>query len=315
MFIAAQFDIVRAVNVARLQIVAAAVLFSTGGAAIKATSFDGLSGGIAVACLRSGVAALAIAIMLPRSRRNWSWRTLLVGATFAVTLILFVAGNKLTTSANTIFLQSTAPLWIAIAAPFVLRERVVRRDLILMTVLAAGLALFFVDSPAPVDTAPRPLLGNILAVISGVGWAGTVMGLRWLGRRDGTDAAAAATVAGNLIAFVICLPVALGPAASSHGADWLLILYLGVIQIGLAYVFVTKAVEHLRALEVSLLLYVEPALNPIWAFLVHGETVGRLSIVGGLVILAATAIKTWQDGRYALPVSAEPAAVVESDTS
>ena len=86
-------------NVARLQIVAAAVLFSTGGAAIKATSFDGLSGGIATACYRSGVAAIAIALFLPRSRRNWSRRTLLVGATFAVTLILFVAANKLTTSA------------------------------------------------------------------------------------------------------------------------------------------------------------------------------------------------------------------------
>jgi drug/metabolite transporter (DMT)-like permease len=293
------------VNVARLQIVAAAILFSTGGAAIKATSFDGLSGGIAVACFRSGVAALAIAILLPRSRRNWSWRTLLVGFTFAVTLILFVAGNKLTTSANTIFLQSTAPLWIALTAPFLLRERIVRRDVIFMTVLAVGLALFFVDATAPIDTAPRPLLGNILAVISGVGWAGTVMGLRWLGRRDGADAAAAATVSGNLIAFLVCLPFAVGPATDSVGSDWLWILYLGIIQIGLAYVFITKAMPHLRALEVSLLLYVEPALNPVWSWMAHGETVGKFAILGGVLILGATAIKTWQDGRDTVPVSAD----------
>lgn len=301
-----QFDIVRPVNVARMQIVAAAILFSTGGAAIKATSFDGLSGGIAVACFRSGVAAVAIAIMLPRSRHNWSWRTLLVGATFAVTLILFVAGNKLTTSANTIFLQSTAPLWIALAAPFLLHERVVRRDIIFMTVLAVGLTLFFVDAPAPVDTAPQPLLGNILAVISGVGWAGTVMGLRWLGRRESSDAAAAATVAGNLIAFVVCLPFAIGPATDSVGSDWVWILYLGIIQIGLAYVFITKAMPHLRALEVSLLLYVEPALNPVWSWLAHGETVGGLSILGGVLILGATALKTYQDGRETVPITAEP---------
>lgn len=285
-----------------MQIVAAAILFSTGGAAIKATSFDGLSGGIAVACFRSGVAALAIAILLPRSRHNWSWRTLVVGATFAVTLILFVAGNKLTTSANTIFLQSTAPLWIAIAAPFLLRERVVRRDLIFMTVLAVGLALFFVDATGPIETAPRPLLGNILAVISGVGWAGTVMGLRWLGRRDGTNAAAAATVAGNLIAFVVCLPFAIGPATDSVGSDWLWIVYLGVIQIGLAYVFITRAMPHLRALEVSLLLYVEPALNPVWAWMAHGETVGKFAILGGVLILGATAFKTWVDGRSTVPI-------------
>ena len=294
-----QFDIVSRVNAARLQIVAAALLFSTGGAAIKATSFDGLSGGIAVACFRSGVAAIAIALFLPRSRRNWSWRTILVGATFAVTLILFVAANKLTTSANTIFLQSSAPLWIALVAPILLRERVGRVDVIFMGVLGAGLALFFVDAPDPVGTAPQPLLGNVLAVISGVGWAGTVMGLRWLGRRDGTDAAAAATVAGNLIACLLCLPLAIGPAAGAVADDWLLIAYLGVIQIGLAYVFVTKAMPHLRALEVSLLLYVEPALNPVWSWLVHGETVGPLSIGGGLVILGATAARSWYETRTA----------------
>jgi len=292
-----QFDIVRSVNVARLQIVAAAVLFSTGGAAIKSTSFDGLSGGMAVACFRSGVAALAIALMLPRSRRHWSRRTVLVGVGFAATLILFVVANKLTTSANTIFLQSTAPLWIALAAPFLLRERVNRLDVILMATLGAGLALFFVDAPTPIETAPQPLLGNILAVISGVGWAATVMGLRWLGRSEGADAAAAATVAGNLTAFVLCLPFAIGPATGSGGGDWLLILYLGVIQIALAYVFLTSAVRHVRALEVSLLLYVEPVLNPVWAWLVHGETVGALSIIGGSVILGATAARTWVDMR------------------
>ena len=288
-------------NVARLQIVAAAILFSTGGAAIKSTTFDGFTGGVATACFRSGIAAIAIMIFLPRSRHGWTWRTWLVGFTFAVTLILFVAANKLTTSANTIFLQSTAPLWIAVAAPFLLRERVNRVDMMFMAVLGAGLALFFVDSPEAVKTAPQPLLGNILAVISGVGWAGTVMGLRWLGRRDGADSAAAATVAGNLIAFVICLPLAIGPATESVPKDWLYIAYLGIIQIGLAYVFVTKAMPHLRALEVSLLLYVEPALNPIWAWMVHGETVGALSIAGGVVILGATAVKTWWDTRR-LPV-------------
>ena len=285
-------------NAARLQIVVAAALFSTGGAAIKSTSFHGFSGGIATACLRSGVATVAIAVFLPRSRRNWSWRTLAVGATFAVTLILFVAANKLTTSANTIFLQSTAPLWIAISAPFLLREHVTRMDVIFMAVLGAGLALFFIDSPAAVTTAPEPLLGNLLATVSGVGWAGTVMGLRWLGRREGADSAAAATVAGNLIACLVCLPLAVGPVADATGRDWLLIAYLGIVQIALAYVFVTKAMPHLRALEVSLLLFVEPALNPIWAWLVHGETVGALSIVGGVVILGATATKTWWDSRH-----------------
>lgn len=289
-------------NVARLQIVVAALLFSTGGAAIKSTSFDGLSGGIAVACFRSGIAAVAIALFLPRSRRNWSRRTLLVGATFAVTLILFVAANKLTTSANTIFLQSTAPLWIALAAPALLHERVTRRDFIFMGVLGVGLALFFVDLPDPVHTAPKPMLGNILAVISGMGWAGTVMGLRWLGSREGTDSAAAATVAGNVIACLVCLPLAIGPATEASANDWLLVLYLGVVQIGLAYVFLTKAVPFLPALEVSLLLFVEPVLNPVWSWLVHGETIGVVSMIGAAMILGATAVRAWYENRLTRPL-------------
>ncbi len=288
---------VRRVNVARLQMVLAAVLFSTGGAAIKATSFDGLSGGMAVACFRSAIAAVAIAAFLPRSRSGWSWRTWAVGAIFAVTLILFVVANKLTTSANTIFLQSTAPLWIAIAAPTFLHEKVRRSDLAFMVVMGLAMALFFVDAPTAVDTAPQPLLGNILAVCSGVGWAGSLMGLRWLGKYEGTDSAAAATVAGNIVACLVCLPFALGPATGSNGRDWLLLIFLGVVQIGLAYVCVTAAVRHLAAFEVSLLLYVEPALNPVWSWLAHGETVGALTIVGGLVILGATAVKTFIDTR------------------
>jgi drug/metabolite transporter, DME family len=285
------------VTVARLQIIAAAILFSTGGAAIKATSFDGLGGGLTVACFRSLIAAVALALFLPRARRGWSWRTWVVGGVFAVTLILFVVGNKLTTSANTIFLQSTAPFWIALTAPFLLHERVRRTDLMFMGVMVAAMALVFLDAPAPVETAPQPLLGNILSVLSGVGWAGSLMGLRWLGKYEGTDSAAAATVAGNLVAFVVCLPFALGPAMDSTGGDWLLLIFLGVVQIGLAYVCVTAAVRHLPAFEVGLLLYVEPALNPVWTWMVHGETVGGLTILGGVVILAATAVKTYIDTR------------------
>ncbi|HLS47395.1 MAG TPA: hypothetical protein VK012_02685, partial [Gemmatimonadales bacterium] len=100
-------------NAARLRLVLAALLFSTGGAAIKATTLTAWQ----VAGFRSGVAALVLFLLLPESRRGWSWRTLLVGISYAATLLLFVLANKLTTSANTIFLQSTAPLYILILSP------------------------------------------------------------------------------------------------------------------------------------------------------------------------------------------------------
>ncbi|MFO0567651.1 MAG: EamA/RhaT family transporter, partial [Polyangiaceae bacterium] len=92
----------------RVQVVLAALCFSTGGAAIKATSL----GAFQVASFRSGVAALAMLLLLPRARARWSWRALLVGLAYASTMVLFVSSNKLTTAANTIFLQSSAPLYV-----------------------------------------------------------------------------------------------------------------------------------------------------------------------------------------------------------
>lgn len=279
-------------------VVAAAVLFSTGGAAIKAVDLSGLG----VACLRSGIAAAALFLMIPGARRGWSWRTLLVGVAFAATLILFVQANKLTTSANTIFLQSTSPLYLLLLGPVLLREPVHRRDLVFMAVLAAGMALFFISSEDAVDTATNPALGNVLALCSGVGWALTVAGLRWVGRGPHPAGAGAAAVAGNAIAFVVCLPaVATGPAPEA--ADWVWLIYLGVFQIGVAYVFLTSSVRTVGALEVSLLLFVEPALNPVWSWLVHGEVPGPWALVGGAVIVGATLVRTLRDTRRAPPAA------------
>jgi drug/metabolite transporter (DMT)-like permease len=221
-----------------------------------------------------------------------------VGFTYAATLILFVQANKLTTAANTIFLQSTAPLYILLLNPWLLREPVLRRDLILMVALALGLGMFFIGVDRPVATAPNPFQGNILAALSGVSWALTLTGLRWMGRRQDRAAgsSAAAVVAGNVIAFLACLPWAL-PLASHQITDWLILIYLGVFQIGLAYVLLTAAVRHVPALEVSLLLLLEPVLNPLWAWLIHGEKPSVWSLAGGAIILLATTLKTLRDVR------------------
>jgi drug/metabolite transporter, DME family len=87
-------------------------------------------------------------------------------------------------------------------------------------------------------------------------------------------------------------------------ADWLVIVYLGVFQIGLAYVFMTSAIRHVPALEAATLLLVEPALNPIWAWLAHGERPSAWAIAGGALILGATLVKTWWDARAIPPVRA-----------
>lgn len=269
----------------RIEILVAAALFSTGGAAIKLTQL----GPWQVAGSRSGIAALVLLLALPRARRFWTPRTLLVGAAFATTMILYVTGNKLTTAANTIFLQATAPLYLLWLGPWVLRERLRRADLVLTAVIAAGLAMFFVGRDPVSATAPDPVTGNVVGALCGLSWALTLLGLRWLGRDapdTGRDEAGAAVVAGNILAFLVCLPFAL-PVGPVGGLDVTAVVYLGVFQIGAAYVAMTRGVRGVPALEASLLLLLEPVLNGIWAWLLHGERPGPWAAAGCATILVA----------------------------
>lgn len=271
----------------RLRLAAAAALFSTGGAAIKATTFTAWQ----VASFRSGVAALAVLILVPASRRLLDPRVLLVALTYAATMVLFVASNKTTTAANAIFLQSAAPLYVLLLAPWLLKEHASRDDMVVMAIIAAGLALVFVGTPSGSATAPNPKLGDMLALLSGGAWALTLIGLRWLGTREGGERATLATVAaGNAIACLACLPAAL-PVVQATAIDWAAVAYLGLFQIGLAYYLMTRGIRGVSAFEASVILLIEPALNPLWAWLVHGEEPGVLPVVGGALILSATVVR------------------------
>ncbi len=283
---------------ARLQLLGAALLFSTGGAAIKAAEFTGWQ----IASFRSGFAALALLLMAPGVRRGWTWESVLVGCAYAACLTLFVLANRLTTAANTIFLQSTAPLYVLILAPWLLQEPLRRRDLGFMLAVGLGLMLFFVGVDQPAVTAPNPARGNLLAVISGFFWALTVCGLRWLtgGPRRGSPIAA--VTSGNLTAFLVLLPFAL-PIGSHSIVDWSVLVYLGVFQIAVAYVLVTTAISYIPALEASVILLIEPALNPLWAWLMQGEVPGIWALAGGAIILGATTAKSWAERRVEVPVT------------
>jgi drug/metabolite transporter (DMT)-like permease len=283
---------------ARARLAIAALLFSTGGAAIKAAAFTGWQ----IACFRSGIAALVLWLLIPGARRGWTWRSVLVGVAYAATLVLFVLANRLTTSANTIFLQSTAPLYVLALSPWLLRESVRPSDVGFMAVVGTGLVLFFVGSETPVATAPDPVRGNLLAAGSGVTWALTVCGLRWMGRGGSEHGAIGAVVVGNALAFLATLPRAL-PLASHSAADWAVIVYLGVFQIGLAYALVTSALRRLPAFEASIILLIEPAFNPLWAWVVQREVPSAWALAGGGLILGATALRTLLEARSRLTVS------------
>ncbi len=268
----------------RLQVLVTAILFSTGGAVIKATSLNSWQ----ISCFRSGIAALVLLALLPAARKGWNLRVLLVGCAYACALTSYVIANKLTTAANTIFLFSAVPLYVLLLGPWLLKEPFHRRDVFVVAAFASGMILCFLGTETPIETAPMPLQGNVLATLGGFFFALTIMGLRWIGRgsRSGENSSVPAVAAGNMIVFVVCLPLAL-PVIGAEMADWLWILYLGSIQVGLAYVFLTKAVRTVPAMEVSVLLLIEPVLNPLWAWWMHGEAPTVWTITGGgLIVLA-----------------------------
>jgi drug/metabolite transporter, DME family len=276
----------------RLLLVGAAALFSTGGAAIKAVSLTPWQ----VASFRSGVAAVVLLAVLPEARRGWRWPIAPVAAAYAATMLLFVLANRLTTAADTIFLQSTAPLYLLLLGPLVLRERIRAGDVVYMMAVLAGIGLFFLGSEQAVTSAPDPRLGNLLALASGLTYALMLAGLRWLAGRGYGASGLAAAALGNVMASILVLPLAL-PVRGFHPADLGVLLYLGVIQIGLAYVFLTRGIRHVPGVEATTLLMIEPALSPLWAWMIQGERPGGWALAGGAVILSATLANTWRHAR------------------
>jgi drug/metabolite transporter (DMT)-like permease len=267
-------------------IMAAALLFSTGGAAVKATSI----GAWEVAGLRSAIAAAAIYLLLPEARRGWTRRTWIVGSAYAATMICFVIANKLTTAANAIYLQATAPLYVLLLGPWLLGEGIDRRQLAFMCLMAGGMVLFFVGHQPASVTAADPAAGNIIAAASGLSYGLLILGLRWIGRSaEAPGAPITAVCCGNMLAAIIAAPMAvpLGPVSTT---DWVAVAFLGIFQIGVAYAFLVRGVSRVPALETSLILLAEPVLNPFWAWMMHGETPTAWAAVGGTIIIIATAV-------------------------
>ncbi len=264
--------------------------------AIKAATLTGWQ----VSCFRSLLGGLVILLLIPRARQGWTWRSLAVAVPFATTFTLFTLANKLTTAANAMFLQETAPFYVLLLGPLLLGERIVRRDLAFMAALVAGLVLILGFGGEPLDTAPNPRLGNLLGALTGVAWALTLTGLRWLASRSGSgrDQPETAVVAGCFLAAAAA-GIFTFPLGDTSSLDWLVIAYMGVFQIGLAYFFVTQSMRRLPVIETSLLLLVEPAFAPVWAWLLLAENPGDLAILGGAVIVLAIGVRSLRRGSAA----------------
>jgi drug/metabolite transporter (DMT)-like permease len=231
---------------------------------------------------RSLVAAGFLFAASRATRARPTLPVLLVALAYAATVTQFALATKLTTAANAIFIQDTAPLWVLLLSPWLVGESPRRGELLAVPVYGIGLGLFFLD-----ELSAGQLTGNLVALGSGAAFALSILGLRRL-RGEGAPAALAL---GNLLAAAAALPLwSSGPAPLP--LDLALLLYLGIFQLGLSYLLFARGLERVPAVEASLLVLLEPVLNPVWTFLLVGERPGPWALLGGAVVLLATAWRT-----------------------
>lgn len=278
----------------RLAIFGAAVLFSTGGVAIKWLSLDGWQ----VAGLRGLIAAVAIWALMPGPVLLRHRAVFLAGVAQGATMLLFVMASKNTTAANTIFLQSSAPLFIPFLAGPLLGERATKRDIAAMLGIALGLSFFFVGAPTATASAPNPRFGDLLAMLSGFTWACTVVGLRYLARAGvvASGATKGALLWGNSLVALVGLSFA-WPLPAVGASEWVVVLYLGVVQVALSYRLLVRAVARVPALETSLLVLFEPVLNPVWAYLLLEERPSSWALAGAAILCLVTIVRALAGSR------------------
>jgi drug/metabolite transporter (DMT)-like permease len=253
----------------------AAILWSTSGLFVKILDWQPIS----ILAGRSLFASIVFLVYLRRLPTRFNRWQLLAAGMFILTQFLFVTSTKMTTAANAIFLQYTAPIYVVLLAFWLLREKPARTDWISMLIIFIGLTLFFADK-----LSMDGLYGNLLAILSGV--TSAVMMVAFRAQKNGNPAES------NLIAFLLTATLGFPFVLKETWTitNWSILAFLGVFQIGLAFIFFTQGIKHIPALEANLIGTLEPVLNPIWVFLFFGESMGAFALIGGLVVLGGVTL-------------------------
>lgn len=249
-----------------------AVLWSFNGPFIKLVDLNP----IAIGGIRSFIAVFVIFIFMDKSDLKLTWNKGLGAVAYAAMVLLFVSATKATTAANAILLQYSAPIYIAMFGGWLLNEKAKLRDWVTILFVIGGMVLFFMD-----DIGGGSLRGNTLAVLSGVAMAFNTIFMRRQKDADPLEN----VFWGSILTVIVSTPFMFQTAPSTKG--WMGLLFLGVFQLGFSYVIYSKAIKRITALESTFISLIEPILNPIWVFFAVGELPGRLSLLGGVIVLAS----------------------------
>ncbi|MCI0472141.1 MAG: DMT family transporter [Ignavibacteria bacterium] len=257
-----------------------AFLWSSSGLFIKILSVSAFH----ILFYRSVIASATILGILYFRERKLDFKpdvfSVLASASYSGILIFFVIANKMTTSANAIFLQFTAPLYLLFLEPLFLKTKFRPRDLITIIICIAGMALFFME-----ELEAGSFYGNLIAVGSGICFAFFSLFLKWK-KNLGHENAIMTIVFGNLLVAAICLPL-IFTNMRLDATQFLILLYMGIFQIGVSYFIFNIGMKYVSATESLIIGILEAVFNPVWVFLGVGEIPSVNAITGGAVIFAA----------------------------
>jgi drug/metabolite transporter (DMT)-like permease len=249
-----------------------AIIWSTSGILIKIIDWQPMS-------ILAGRSALAIGVFLIYLRKE-KFRLnrviLLGGVACCATQILYITATKMTTAANAIFLQYTGPIYVILLGAWFLHERPTRTDWFTLVLILAGLGFFFGE-----ELSLDGQVGNLLAILSGVTMAVMTICLR--AQKDA--APGQAILLAHVLGTIIGMPSMLRESFTVQNVA--IMSYLGIVQIGIAFALYATAIKHVPALEATLIVTLEPILNPLWVFLVIGEAPGPLALLGGILVIGA----------------------------
>jgi drug/metabolite transporter (DMT)-like permease len=186
----------------------------------------------------------------------------------------------MTTAANAILLQYTAPVFTALLGAWILKEKVTRFDWTIIAIVLGGMFLFFVD-----HLSLAGFWGNIMAVGSGITMSFFILCMRM----QRSSSTIETVLLGNIATAIICLPFYFQQFPSL--TNWIALSYMGILQIGISFIIYASAIKYVNALDAVLVQTFDPLLNPIWVFFIIGESPGRWAIIGGLIVLIAVTFR------------------------
>ena len=270
-----------------LQMIACAALWSMAGVMFKYIPWNAM----VIAALRAAVAGLVVYAYI-RYRGygvRVDGRVLRTGISKGLTCVLFVLSNKLTTAANAIVLQFTAPVFLMIFTALFFKGRFRRGDVLAVILTMGGISLFFFD-----ELDAGALAGNLVGVAAGMAMGAMYMFMGEVGESERLNA----VLVGEIFTVLLGAPFLFFTRVELSPLPVALILILGVFQLGIPYILYALAAGKCPPLACCLLAALEPLLNPVWVLLFYGEKPGPMALVGGAaVILTVTAWSVWSANK------------------